>query len=162
MTTILIIIAVLVTGMLAVFAWDRDAFWERIAGPADLGRHDFTLGKRRPVPNDALACSPSACNGQADVTLPEFDLPPDEVVRRVASAIMSGSEPAKRVDDGRDPAYARFVIRTAFMSYPDTLDVEAVQLAANRSGLRLYSRSKLGRNDLGANKARLERIAGRL
>ena len=156
------IFLLLLAGLLVLFAFNRDAFWEQIAGPADLGPYDFTQGKRRSVPNDALACTPGVCNSQPEVALAVFDESPEALMRRVTAIVMAGPESALRADDASNPVHARFVIRTRLLRYPDTLDVEAAPLADGRSGLRLYSRSKLGRNDYGANKARLEAIAGRL
>lgn len=47
--------------------------------------------------------------------------------------------------------------RTPLLGFPDTIDVLYVDLPDGRSSLALYSRSKLGYRDLGANRARLER-----
>ncbi len=52
---------------------------------------------------------------------------------------------------------ARYVQRTALLGFPDTIVVRFVAVGAERSSIALYSRSKFGYSDLGANKARLER-----
>ena len=65
---------------------------------------------------------------------------------------------AERVDDGRDPAYRRYVFRSPVFAFPDTLAARAVTEAGAGTALMLYSRSLLGRGDFGANRARLEGI----
>ena len=157
MTVVYILLAILVvTGL--VFAANRNAFWERIAGPADLGRYDFDSAPRSRTPNDALACTPGLCGSDPDIVLGEHDEPPEALVSAIARRVAEGPRPAVQVDDGRDTAYARFVVRSPLMHFPDTVDVEAVELANGRTGLRAYARAQLGRADFGANRAYLRSI----
>ena len=69
-----------------------------------------------------------------------------------------------RVDDGSRPTYRRYVARTPVMRFPDTIDAEASEATGSVEAtvLRLYSRSLLGKGDLGANKDRLTKWASRL
>ena len=76
----------------------------------------------------------------------------DAILARIAAA----DPTAERVDDGTNPAYARFVARSRLMRFPDTVDIEAVVLDDGRTGLRAYGRAQLGRSDRGVNRARLK------
>jgi uncharacterized protein (DUF1499 family) len=48
------------------------------------------------------------------------------------------------------------------MRFPDTIVVRYLRLGENRSTLAIYSRSQLGRYDLGVNLARIERWLDKL
>ncbi|MCW2307207.1 DUF1499 domain-containing protein [Rhodobium gokarnense] len=138
-----------------------DRLWERIAGPADQGPAAFAKLTRRSSPNDALACSPGACAIKVDIELPFYAPEPEALLRRLDSIALD-LRPVDRVDGGARPDYRRYVFRTTLMRFPDTLDAEAEAIEEGKTALRLYSRSLLGRSDLGANRKRLEAIAARL
>ena len=52
---------------------------------------------------------------------------------------------------------ARFIQYTRLMRFPDTIDVQVLPVGDNQSTLAIYSRSLVGRNDFGVNRARVER-----
>ncbi|MBZ0161453.1 MAG: DUF1499 domain-containing protein [Notoacmeibacter sp.] len=149
-------VALVMLVMAGGFAFGWENVWERIAGPADRGAYDFAKGKRRRTPNDALACTPGACSGSPDLALPEYQQTPAELTGAIVAHIAATDPTAERVDDGTNPAYARFVARSRLMRFPDTVDIEAVVLDDGRTGLRAYGRAQLGRSDHGVNRARLE------
>lgn len=157
MTILYVLIAIVVVVGL-IFAFDRDGFWERIAGPADLGRYDFDHAPRSRTPNDALACTPGLCGSEPDIVLGESEDPPAAIVAAVIRRVTEGPRPALRVDDRTDPAYARFVVRSPLMRFPDTVEVEALELSNGRTGIRAYARAQLGKSDFGANRAYLKAI----
>jgi hypothetical protein len=139
----------------------RERTWTLIAGNPDLGPYDFEALRRRRTPNDALLCSPGLCGDKADGTLPVFDEPPAALMQQIEAKIRASNEIFQRVDDGSDPAYARYVTFTPLMRFPDTNDIEAVTLADGRTGLRAYARAQLGKSDGGTNRARLKRWLAR-
>ena len=51
----------------------------------------------------------------------------------------------------------RFVQRSAWLGFPDTIVVRYLEQPGERSTLAIYSRSQLGRSDLGANRERITR-----
>ncbi|MBB4303701.1 uncharacterized protein (DUF1499 family) [Rhodobium orientis] len=138
-----------------------DRLWQRLAGPADQGPVKFASLQRRPTPNDALACSPGACAVKVDIELPFYAPGPDALLRRLDSIALD-LRPVDRVDGDARAGYRRYVFRTTLMRFPDTLDAEAEAIDEGKTALRLYSRSLMGRSDLGANRKRLEKIAARL
>jgi uncharacterized protein (DUF1499 family) len=77
---------------------------------------------------------------------------------RAAMAKVIASEPMITVVDKDDSALTeQYLQRSALLGFPDTINVRYFVLADGRSTLALYSRSQLGRSDLGVNKARLKR-----
>jgi uncharacterized protein (DUF1499 family) len=48
------------------------------------------------------------------------------------------------------------------MRFPDTVDIEVLPVGDNQSTLAIYSRSLIGRSDLGVNRARVERWLAKL
>ena len=59
-------------------------------------------------------------------------------------------------DDTR--LHDRFVVRTRFLRFPDTVDVEIVPSDAEHATLAVYSRSQLGGFDLGTNLRRVRAL----
>jgi len=51
----------------------------------------------------------------------------------------------------------RFVQRSRLMGFPDTINVKVVPVADGGSAVLIYSRSQLGKEDMGVNLARVKR-----
>ncbi|HDZ71768.1 MAG TPA: DUF1499 domain-containing protein [Aurantimonas coralicida] len=143
-----------------VFLAGPERVWELFGGPADQGAVDFSTLARRSTPNDALACSPDACDGVTDVELPLYRDPPAALLDRLDAIVLVDSDVA-RVDDGGRQDYRRYVARTPLLRFPDTIDAEALP-GSDGTRLRLYSRSLLGASDFDANGARLENWTAQL
>lgn len=155
---IILAIAILIgLGVLAVVLYGRERLWERLGGPADIGRYDFAEAKRNATPNDALACTAGTCTAP-DLTIPDTAGPPAAVVKRLSERLATIEAHVRRVEDRSDPGYARFVVYTPLLRFPDTIDVEVRERAGGSSDIRAYSRSKLGRSDFGTNKKRLAQL----
>lgn len=144
----------------AVWRGDRSfgvtTWWERLAGPADLGPVDFASIQRSRTGNDALICPSQICGSvRTDGTAPVFKVAMAQL--RDAVRDIEASDPDV-VALARDEAKVqdRYLARTKLMRFPDTLSVRFFDLGENRSTLALYSRSQIGARDFGANKARLD------
>lgn len=137
-----------------------DDVYTRLFGPPDLGPVDFPTLRRRSSPNDSLACPPDVCTAPADMTVPDFPLD-GERLRALVLAI-AAEDGAEHVFASSTQPQDRYVARTRVMRFPDTIDVLIVERDAGRATLALYSRSQIGRSDLGANRARLGRWIARL
>ena len=130
-------------------------------GPPDLGPVTIERFFRRVTPNDALACPPDVCKAASDVTPPEFTVSAADL--RLAFAKVIDSEPritAVAADNAE--MTDRYIQRSALMRYPDTIVVKFFDLPEGRSTIALYSRSQLGKSDLGVNCARIERWLAKL
>lgn len=159
----IVIAAVLVAAVSFFFLYGRAETWTLIAGDPDLGHFDRAAPVRSPTPNDALFCTAGLCAEVAvDKVLPDFAEPPARLIERIDAAMRAVDPNARRVDDGGDPARARYVTRTPFMRFPDTNSFEAVALEGGRTGLVAHARAQLGRSDLGNNRKRLEAVLEKL
>lgn len=153
-----------------------DRVWRSVAGDPDLGPVDFARLERQSPSNAFLVCPAGACGpSEPDLLAPVYGATADAVAA-AARAALAAQPRSERVDEGADPLKARFVVRTPIMGFPDTVAVEAVPVPAGshdgaagegpRSSLIVYSRSQLGRSDLGVNgqrvRALLDTLAGEL
>jgi len=77
---------------------------------------------------------------------------------RAAMAAVIATEPnITRVHWDEASGTERYVQRSERLGFPDTIIVRYLDEPDSRSSIAIYSRSQIGRSDLGANKARIER-----
>ncbi|HEX3064959.1 MAG TPA: DUF1499 domain-containing protein [Dongiaceae bacterium] len=127
-----------------------------LIGPADLGPVSFETLQRRATANDALACPLNLCQAKADVTSPAFAIAAHDL--RLAFGRAVADEPRLvKVDSDDSTLTERYIQRSRVMRYPDTIVVRFIDLPDGRSTIALYSRSQLGKGDLGVNLARIHR-----
>jgi uncharacterized protein (DUF1499 family) len=151
---VLLIAALLAAARLGGLEW----LWS-LAGPADLGPVTFETLERRPAPNDALACPAGLCRARSDMAPPVFATGADGL--RQAMARVIASEPdVELVERGEESE--RYIQRSKWMRFPDTIVVRYLPRGAEQSTIALYSRSQLGKGDFGVNKARVARWLGKL
>lgn len=136
----------------------REEMFTAMFGDPDTGRYDFDRPTRTPVPHDALACPDGACAGASpDLSTDPFEAEPAAVYDAVKSAVAALQFPDFRLDD-RTGGHLRAVVRTPWIRFPDTVSAMVRRLPGGGTGLWLYSRSQIGRNDMGTNRKRLEAI----
>ncbi|WP_230531595.1 DUF1499 domain-containing protein [Microvirga roseola] len=137
-----------------------DRVWQSTAGSPDLGPVDFATLRRRHNPNDALACPRDFCpEAKPDFEPPVFPVPPARL-RAVLAEVASSEPNTTLVQSGTEQD--RYLVRTRFWRFPDTVVAQVIGLDEDRSTLALYSRSQLGRSDLGVNRRRLQRWVERI
>ena len=125
-------------------------------GPPDLGEVDFATLARRDTPNDALACLPQFCAAGADMPALVTTLPAAEVFRAVREVV--AQEPGvEQVAADAGAGTLRYVARSRLLKFPDTINVQVAATKEGGTAVLLYSRSQIGRGDMGVNRARLER-----
>ena len=130
-------------------------------GPADLGQISFETLKRRSTPNDALACPAHLCQAESDFVPPLFATTARDL-RTAMAKVIASEQRIVRVDNNDAELTERYIQRSKLMGFPDTIVIRYLDEGAGRSTLAMYSRSQLGRSDLGVNKARLERWLAKL
>lgn len=139
---------------LAIFAaLGLERVWT-LFGPADLGPVAFETLERRTTPNDALACPPEVCRAASDMTPPLFAVSAEELRRALARVIASEADV---VPVESAPLAERYVQRSRWLRFPDTIAVRYFPRGEGRSTIALYSRSQLGQGDFGVNRARIQR-----
>lgn len=109
--------------------------------------------------NSALACAPDLCP-QATISRPEFSF--DASAERVAAALLTLEPSAQFQNEASGDIRARYVAVTRLMRFRDDVDVLIRPVSAERSHMAVYSRSRIGRSDLGANAARIDALEARL
>jgi uncharacterized protein (DUF1499 family) len=159
-TIFTVIAAIAVVALAAFFIIGPERFWS-LAGPSDLGPVAFETLRRRNSQNDALACPADLCAAKSDIAPPVFAVSADDL--RTAFGRMIASEPRIQQVAADEAALThRYIQRSRFMRFPDTVVVRFLDLGDGRSTIALYSRSQLGEGDLGVNRARIERWLDKL
>ncbi len=77
----------------------------------------------------------------------------DAIALRVGSDIVGGSAAE---------GYVTYVQTSSFFGFPDYVSVKFIEIDATSSTLAIFSRSRLGKSDLGINKKRVEAWIGQL
>ncbi|MEM8988548.1 MAG: DUF1499 domain-containing protein [Pseudomonadota bacterium] len=117
---------------------------------------DFATLEPPSSPNTYLVCTAEVCEAAPfDRQSPVFEAPAEAV--KDAWFAMISDQP--RITNGAaDDATLQyeFIQRSRLFRFPDTVTVRFVPLEAGRSTLAVYSRSKYGYGDMGANKRRVE------
>ena len=141
--------------VLAFLGLGEVRFWQ-LFGDSDLGAVKLETVQRRSSPNDALACPKEFCISRTDLTPAVYAVPTD--VLRAAFAKVIESEPKVTIVEKNDAEMTdRYVQRSAALGFPDTIVVKFLDRPGGQSTLALYSRSRFGESDFGANRARIER-----
>lgn len=154
--TILAATLILSVAVVAAFAIAGPARIWGLFGPADLGPVAFEQLERRATPNDALACPADLCKALSDMPSPRFAVDA-RALRAAMENVLATESNVTRVAADEATRTERFVQRSAWLGFPDTIVVRYLELPGDRSTLAVYSRSQLGRSDLGANRARIAR-----
>lgn len=148
-------LAILIVVAAALLFWPQK-IWSIMAGPADLGPIDFATLKKPDKPNAYLACPAATCPSYApDMEPPVFEM--DATALKALAATVWGNQPGVMlVDDPASGTSMRFVQRTPWLQFPDTVSVRFVPVSDKQSTVAIYSRSQIGYSDLGANKDRVK------
>jgi uncharacterized protein (DUF1499 family) len=135
-------------------------FW-RLLGDPDLGTVAIETVQRQTSPNDALACPKEFCVSRSDLTTAVYAIPASGL--RAAFSNVIASEPKITIVETNDAEMTdRYVQRSATLGFPDTIVVKFLDRPEGQSTLALYSRSRFGESDFGANLARIERWLDKL
>lgn len=120
---------------------------------------DFATLERPTSPNTYLLAPEGICRkATPDCSSPLWAISAPELHRAVKELIDSQGLWAIR-DASEEPLQLSFVARTALLRFKDDVDVRVVPSADGAgSQLAIYSRSRLGYSDLGANAKRVNKI----
>jgi uncharacterized protein (DUF1499 family) len=111
-------------------------------------------GLREPLPgNSFLACPPDFCAATAAPS-PVFAMSADRLSQQWR-ALMARTTRVTIVADAPEQHRLVVIEHTKLLRFPDIITVEFVALADDRSSLAIYSRSRYGKGDFGANRQRV-------
>ncbi|RIJ15058.1 DUF1499 domain-containing protein [Henriciella mobilis] len=127
-------------------------------------RVDFEKIERPGSPNTYLVAPEGLCaNATPDADAPSFDLSPEALFAKVESAL---SDKSNWSVTHRDPATRQIdlVARTPVLKFKDDVAIRVLPDGANhgKSRLAVYSRSRVGYHDLGANRKRVDSLIAEL
>jgi uncharacterized protein (DUF1499 family) len=166
MNTLAVILVLLAVGATSFLLLERRpgcGAWYGLAkltgARLNIGPVDWASLTRHATPNDALVCEAARCpQAKPDWEPKTYAMPPGELLARLREVAFAEHGTRELAPTGVNTA--RFIQYTRLMRFPDTIDVE-VFAADPRCTLAIYSRSLIGRNDFGVNRARVERwLAG--
>ncbi|MEM7638437.1 MAG: DUF1499 domain-containing protein [Pseudomonadota bacterium] len=123
---------------------------------------NFKSLKRPPKPNTCLAAPDHHClAAEPDFAPPDFAMTGRGLFSKL-SEIIAADRSFGKVSADAETLRLKFVATTGLMRFKDDVDVEIIPLDEGRSTLAIYSRSRLGYSDLGANQKRVTKLIGKL
>lgn len=156
-TALLVLAGLLVVLAVAFVGFGRERSWAVLFGPADLGEVNFAELRPANPDNSFLACDPAVCpRAVPDLVPPVFAADPQRL-RLELARIIAADGLVEQVAEDSDGLGARYVQRTPWMRFPDTIQIRYVPVDVERTTLAIYSRSQIGSNDFGVNEARVRR-----
>jgi uncharacterized protein (DUF1499 family) len=162
-------VAALATVPLAVFlvtTREEDvlgALYEMVFGSPDLGPVRFETLDRDGRRNDALACPPGYCRAPADFDPGVYAAKAEELREIMTRYILlqPRTVPLFRSVMGANSPVDRYLQRSRLMQFPDTINIQYIELSETTSTVAIYSRSQIGRSDFGVNLARIRQWTDR-
>lgn len=122
----------------------------------------FKSLKRPPKPNTCLVAPENFCLAtEADFAAPEFQLSGAELFAKLNDMIASERSFGQLTSDA-DALRLKFVATTGLMRFKDDVDIEVIPLDDGKATLAIYSRSRVGYSDLGANRKRVTKLIAEL
>lgn len=123
----------------------------------------FKTLKRPPKPNTYLVAPEDFClAAEPDRTSPVFDVSPDQLFAKLEAILESERSWIDPLTDSNEHK-VKFIARSSIMRFKDDIDI-AILPAASGAGsqIAIYSRSRVGYSDLGANRKRVENLLKKL
>lgn len=125
---------------------------------------DFETLKRPRSPNTFLLAPDGLCNNTApDQVAPIFTMQPSDLSRKLRGVVDS-EESWKDLSVSQDGLKMRFVAVSPLLRFRDDVSVEILPAASDpgQSTLAIYSASRIGHSDLGANRKRVRGLLSML
>ncbi len=128
----------------------------------------FRTLKRPAKPNTYLLAPPDLClAAEPDAAAPSFSMSSRGLFSQL-SEIIAGERSWGHVVADAEALRLKFIARTSLMRFRDDVDIMVIAPDAqanngeNAATLAIYSRSRVGYSDLGANKKRVDHILAKL
>lgn len=122
----------------------------------------FKSLKRPPKPNTCLVAPENFClAAEPDFAPPVVPLTGRGLYSRLSEVIASERRWGKLEADA-EQLRIKFVATTGLMRFKDDVDIEVIPLEDGKATFAVYSRSRLGYSDLGANRKRVSDLIRRV
>jgi len=122
----------------------------------------FKSLKRPAKPNTCLVAPDDYClAAQTDFVPPVLEMTGRGLHSKLSELIASNRR-FGRIETDADQLRIKFVATTGLMRFKDDVDVEIIPLDNGKTTFAIYSRSRVGYSDLGANRKRVEKLISQL
>ena len=122
----------------------------------------FKSLQRPAKPNTCLAAPENFClASEADFAPPEFELSAADLFTKT-NEVISDERSFGQLTADAEALRLKFVATTGLMRFKDDVDIEVIPLGDAKSTLAIYSRSRVGYSDLGANRKRVTKLIAAL
>lgn len=119
---------------------------------------NFKSLKRPPKPNTCLVAPDHHClAAEPDFAAPSLNIAAPDLFSKLTD-IITANRQFGAVDTDADTLRIKFVATTGLMRFKDDIDIEIIPIDADNATLAIYSRSRVGYSDLGANRKRVSKI----
>ncbi|MEM7330374.1 MAG: DUF1499 domain-containing protein [Pseudomonadota bacterium] len=123
---------------------------------------NFKTLQRPPKPNTCLAAPENFClAAETDFSPPVFAMTGRGLFSKLSEIIAAEKSFGRTATDAEN-LRIKFVATTGLMRFKDDVDVEIIELEDGKATLAIYSRSRIGYSDLGANQKRVTKLIGAL
>lgn len=150
MVIFLVIVGVIVLDVLTVAVLMR-----LLKHPADKWHVDPLTAPKPSTPNSYRA-APSGTDVDADIVSPDFDVS-TELLAEVFDRVARADRNVELVGGSTADGHATYVQRSTVFAFPDYISVKILDAGGGRSSLAVFSRSRIGKSDLGVNEKRVDR-----
>jgi len=118
----------------------------------------FKSLKRPPKPNTCLVAPDNHClAAEPDFGPPRLDMTGRGVFSKL-SEIIAANGSFGNVESDAEQLRLKFVATTGLMRFKDDVDIEVIPLEDGKTTLAIYSRSRVGYSDMGANQKRVRKL----
>ncbi len=122
----------------------------------------FKSLKRPPKPNPCLAAPENFClAAEPDFAPPTMVMTPRGLFSRMSELIASERGWSK-IEADPEALRIKFVATTGLMRFKDDVDIEIIPVDEGKATFAIYSRSRIGYSDLGANRKRVKELIRRV
>ena len=123
---------------------------------------NFKSLKRPPKPNTCLVAPENHClAAEPDFEPPELAMTGRGLFSKL-SELVAGERRFGNIETDAEALRLKLVATTGLMRFKDDIDIEVIPLDEGRATFAIYSRSRVGYSDLGANRKRVAKIIERV
>lgn len=122
----------------------------------------FKSLKRPPKPNTCLVAPENHClAAEPDFAPPVMAMSGRGLFSRI-SEIVASERRWSKIEVDPDALRIKFVATTGLMRFRDDIDIEVIPVEEGKTTFAIYSRSRVGYSDLGANRKRVKDLIRRV
>nr|WP_070960119.1 DUF1499 domain-containing protein [Hyphomonas sp. Mor2] len=122
----------------------------------------FKSLKRPPKPNTCLVAPENHClAAEPDFAPPVMMMTARGLYSRLSEIIASDRKFGK-IEADAEKLRIKFVATTGLMRFKDDVDIEVIPIEDGKATFAIYSRSRVGYSDLGANRKRVNQLITRV